>query len=182
MNLNRINDDYFEWLFDLVCENRYSAKISYRKLLTRLHETEFVYHIPRDGNRAEDGIDLRWRFALHITPIGDAFDIVDELPGPCSVLEMLIGLAVRCEDIMDDPYVGNRTSQWFWDMITNLGLGGMRDDRYNQRLVDDIIQRFLDREYEANGVGGLFTIRDCDTDLRDVEIWYQLCWYLDSIT
>ena len=47
---------------------------------------------------------------------------------------------------------------------------------------DDVIKRFLDRDYEPNGKGGLFTIKNCRQDLRKVEIWYQLCWYLDSFT
>ena len=58
-----IYEEYFEWLFDLVCAQRYSKPI-YRKLLMRLHDTEFRYSIPRDRNRAEDGEDLRYRFAL----------------------------------------------------------------------------------------------------------------------
>ena len=37
------------------------------------------------------------------------------------------------------------------------------------------------REYAPDGRGGLFTIRNCEEDLRKVEIWYQLCWYLDTI-
>ena len=47
-----IYEEYFEWLFDLVCAQRYSKPI-YRKLLMRLHDTEFRYSIPRDRNRAE---------------------------------------------------------------------------------------------------------------------------------
>jgi hypothetical protein len=44
-------------MYQLVVDNRYSK--SYRKLFARLHDTEFTYTIPMDGNRAEDGIDLR---------------------------------------------------------------------------------------------------------------------------
>jgi hypothetical protein len=95
---------------------------------------------------------------------------------------MMVALALACEeDIMDNTSYGNRTGQWFWGMIVNLGLGSMTDGRYDERRVDEIIDRFLDRDYEPNGEGGLFTIRHCDRDLRDVEIWHQLCWYLDSI-
>jgi hypothetical protein len=113
----------------------------------------------------------------------DGSDIYDILDGPCTVLEMMIALANRCEEtIMDDPDIGDRTGQWFWGMITNMGLGSMSDDRYDRRYVEYVITRLLDREYEPDGTGGLFTVRDCDRDMRDVEIWYQLCWYLDSIT
>ena len=40
----------------------------------------------------------------------------------------------------------------------------------------------MNREYEPNGKGGLFTIRGCEEDLTEVEIWYQLNWYLNTIT
>lgn len=135
----------------------------------------------RDRNRAEDGVSLRYRFAAYYNI--DEMDAMNALDEPCSILEMMIALAIRCEEnIMDDPHVGNRTSQWFWGMIVSLGLGSMTDIRFDRSAVDIIIGRFLEREYEPNGKGGLFTIRHCERDLRDVEIWYQLCWYLDSIT
>lgn len=180
MTRREIVDEYFEWLYNLVCENRYSKQISYRKLLMYLHDTEFRYLISKDENRAEDGMDLRYRFAYEHADIEDA-ELY--LSGPCSVLEMMIALALRCEEnIMDDPRVGNRTGQWFWGMIVNLGLGSMTDTRFKKQFVEDTVERFLEREYEPDGRGGLFTIRDCIRDLRTVEIWHQLCWYLDSIT
>lgn len=175
-----INNEYFEWLYNLVCERRYSSNISYGKLLAQLHRTEFRYVLPRDRNRLEDGISLRHRYAL--TKDEAAYDtIMSALCGPCSVLEMMVGLVSKCEEVLDDPSVGDRTGQWFWSMIVNLGLGSMTDDRYNERLVDDAIARLLDREYEPDGRGGLFTIKDCDVDLRTVEIWHQLWWYIDTI-
>lgn len=177
---NRISIEYFEWLYGLVCGQVRSRSL-YRRLLTRLHETRFRYPLTRDKNRAEDGKDLRYRFANL-----QGYDVpstIADLGGPCSVLEMMIALAIRCEEcIMDDTAYGNRTTQWFWNMITNMGLGPMTDDMFDDTIVNSIIQRFLDRDYEPDGKGGLFRIRDCDVDLRDVEIWYQLCWYLDTIT
>lgn len=176
-----ISDEYFEWLFDLVCSGRFSRRISYRNLLTQLHDTEFRYSISKDRNRAEDGKELRHQFALiHDEDLYDT--IADALDGPCSVLEMMIALAIRCEEgIMDDPLVGDRTGQWFWGMVNNLGLGSMADSRYDEKYVDEVIERFLNREYERNGRGGLFIIKNCKYDLRDVEIWYQMCWYLDTL-
>lgn len=179
---DKIINEYFNWLFNLVCENRYSGGVSYKKLLMHLHNVEFRYLLSRDENRAEDGIDLRRRFAFGILGYSGLDEITDHLRGPCSVLEMMISLAIHCEDIMDDSRVGDRTAQWFWNMIVSLGLGSMTDDRYNKRVVNDILNTFLDREYEPDGHGGLFIIRNCDEDLRNVEIWHQLTWYLDSIT
>ena len=179
---HEINEDYFEWLYEGMCGNRYSKNISYRKLLEHLHNTNFRYTISNDKNRASDGIDLRYSFALSQGCEDEPELITDYLKGPCSVFEMMVALAQRCESVMDDPKIGDRTGQWFWGMINNLGLGGMNDNRYNEQYVDDVINTFLDREYKSNGKGGLFTIRNCEYDLREVEIWYQLCWYLDTIS
>ena len=81
---------------------------------------------------------------------------------------------------MYDIDIGDRTSVWFWNMIDNLGLSDMSDAHFNQPYVDDVIFRFLNRDYLPNGQGGLFTINNCSEDLRNVEIWYQLCWYLNA--
>lgn len=175
---DRINDEYFEWLCELIDSKRFSKQVSYRKLLIHLHNIEFTWFIPRDDNRADDGIQLRRRFAL----VREDLSLQKYLKGPCSVLEMMVALAIRCEEtIMDDVLMGNRTGQWFWGMVHNLGLSPMNDSKFDREFVDDIISRFLNREYEPNGKGGLFTVKHCDSDMRTVEIWCQLSWYLDSI-
>lgn len=174
MTRNEIRDYYFDWLCDLVGKDRYSKSASYEMLLSRLHEIEFTYLAPMDQNRAENGIALRWRFYCET---GCKLYSND----PCSVLEMLIALAIGCEAIMDDPGVGDRTGQWFWGMIANLGLGSMTNYKFDYDYIDEVIYRFLNHEYEPNGRGGLFTIRHCDRDLREIDIWSQACWYLGSI-
>lgn len=175
MTRNEIREYYFDWLCELVCKDRYSKSISYHKLLKRLHETEFTYLIPMDQNRAENGIALRWRFYCET-----GYNVRGN--DPCSVLEMMVDLAIVLEEsIMDNPTLGDRTGQWFWGMIVNLGLGSMTDYRFDSIYVDGVIRRFLDREYEPNGRGGLFTIKNCEYDLRTVEIWNQMCWYLGTI-
>lgn len=175
--IDRINNEYFDWLCEQVDIMRFSKHVSYRRLLMRLHEIEFTWLIPFDDNRADDGIQLRRSFAL---VRGDA-SLSDYIVGPCSVLEMMVALAIRCETTMDDDAVGDRTGQWFWGMIHNLGLSPMIDSAYDRTYIDKVITRFLNREYEPDGKGGLFTIKHCDRDLRTVEIWWQLSWYLGSI-
>ena len=183
---DKLNNEYFEWLFRIVSDDAKHSEISFRKLLMRLHDIDFRYSIPMDDNRYQDGLDLRYRF-IHSSDDYRGAESTTEIDRfysdkPCSVLEMMIALAIRCEnDIMDNPNMGDRTSQWFWGMITNLGLGSMTDRNFDIRYVDEIIERFLDRKYEPDGKGGLFRIRHFNRDLRKVEIWYQLCWYLDSI-
>lgn len=171
-------NEYFEWLVNIACAD--NKVVSYRKLLTHLHCVEFIFSDPMDGNRAEDGIELRYRFA-HNYLEDDEMEYL--LTGPCSVLEMMLALSIRCEEtIMDDPTMGDRTTQWFWGMIASLGLGGMYDKNFDIYRVEDIIERFLDRDYEPDGTGGLFTVRNYDYDMRKIEIWHQLCEYLNSIS
>lgn len=173
---NDIYEQYFNWLCDVVNV----STVSYDKLLRLLHRTKFRWINIRDKNRAEDGTDLRFRFRKNIDGLSRNEVLNWHDKEPCSVLEMMIALAIRAEEqIMDDPQVGNRTTQWFWGMISSLGLTGMSDNMFDLIEVKDIIERFLNREYSPDGKGGLFTIRDCEYDLRDVEIWTQLCWYLD---
>lgn len=175
---DELNNEYFNWMCNIVCADRFPNDISYKKLLMYLHGTRFRYSIKRDSDRADDGVSLRYRFALR-----NGYDDVHYyITEPCSVLEMILALAIRCEEnIMDDTSFGDRTGQWFWGMINNLGLGAMTDDHFDKRYVEETIERFLDREYEPNGKGGLFTVKNCDRDLRNVEIWFQLCYYLDNI-
>ena len=168
------NYEYFDWLCDIVCGKRFSKNISYKRLLACLHSIEFRVVIPNDINRAKDGVDMRRRYYLTYGRI------VDD-GSPCTVLEMMVALTVRCEEnIMDNPSFGDRTGQWFWSMINTLGLSDMIDNRFDEEFVREKIDIFLNREYEPNGQGGLFKLRHCRRDLRKVEIWYQLCWYLDQ--
>lgn len=175
---DQVKLDYFEWMYNLMCGERFARSITYRKLFTLLHNTEFVYFIPHDENRAEDGIALRYRYCLD----NECENLEYCLDGPCSVLEMMVALAIRCEErIMSDPEKGDRTSQWFWDMIRSLGLSSMTDYNFDEWTAKDCIWKFLNRKYSPNGKGGLFTINRWNRDARDTEIWYQLMAYLNSL-
>lgn len=172
-----VREQYFNWMYDMVFTKRAP---SYVRLSRYLNSQEFTYNIRLDGNRADDGLYLRYRFKQenHLR----AVDVDRCLTGKCSVLEMMVALCLRIEeDIMDDPVKGNRIHKWFHVMLKSLGLLDMDDAYFDERYADKVITRFLNREYEPNGAGGLFRIKDCPYDLRSVEIWYQMCWYFDSI-
>ena len=177
---NNVRDEYLDWMYNIVCDDRYSRNISYRLLFEHLNETEFTYILPMDANRWEDGVNLRYRF-------GDecGYDnrfIASYLDTkPCSVLEMMIALAVRCEvHIMDNQDLGNRVGQWFWEMIVSLKLGHMNDQNYDPRYVDEVLDILLSRSYAPNGEGGLFTVKNPQNDMRKIDIWYQMHSYLNE--
>ena len=111
--------------------------------------------------------------------MSDVADVLDVKE--CSVLEMMIALSLRCEEqIIDDPDVGDRTRKLFWSMINNLGLNRMDDESYDSFEVEDRLDIFMNREYKPDGTGGLFKLRKTRHDLRNVEIWYQMMWYLSE--
>ena len=175
---DQIINDYFEWLWNFTKCRGHSQN---RKIITLLHNIEFRYSIPMDANREEDGIDLRYRFITEVGIPKNYQEVYGYLDGPCSVLEMMIALAIRCEEsIMDDPDIGDRTSEWIWLMMKNLGLDYMSDRKFDRDIAEEKISIFLDRKYKRNGEGGLFVVNG-RRDLRKVEIWYQMCWYLDTI-
>lgn len=179
--LDALQERYFDWMCGVVCDRSHSKRSTYQKLLSYLNSREFTYILDMDGNRAEDGIDLRYRFAYEK---GYEYPIIARYldTQPCSILEMMVALAIRCEEhIMCDDDIGNRTGQWFWNMVDTLGLGRMSDSRFDVHYADEIIDRFLNREYKRNGEGGLFKIDNCEHNLRNIEIWYQANWYLGRI-
>ena len=51
----------------------------------------------------------------------------------------------------------------------------------NKDEVDHILTTFLNRGYEPNGAGGLFTVNNTSKDMRDIEIWYQMCLFFDDL-
>lgn len=180
MTQNELETEYFDWMYQLVCAKTYCENKSYYNLITYLYNTEFTYSISHDGNRAEDGVELRYRFGYEQEyPRGMITSFLDNKR--CSVLEMMVALSVRCEEhIMFDPDKGDRTGTWFWGMVKNIGLLPMDDINFDEPFVDYLIYRFLKRKYGPTGEGGLFTVENPRKDLRQVEIWYQMCWYLDN--
>ena len=79
---------YLDFLCDVV-----GRAYEYDKLLAHLHGIEFYSLVPNDDNRGVDGEQMRTIFLDEVGPQGST-----SLPnGPCTVLEMLIGVAQRLE-------------------------------------------------------------------------------------
>lgn len=160
---------YFDWLCDIVEINQENR--SYIYLAHALHDKYFYWSVPNDDNRISDAMLLRDEYFNGRIP-----------NNPCSVFELLIGIAVRIEEMMCEPEKGDRTAEWFWMMMSNLNIDFYNDETYlilmGEQNIDAIVTKLLDRTYTRNGRGGLFPLTKAKKDQRKVEIWYQMCTYL----
>lgn len=188
--LDATQNGYFSWLVESVCLDRdpYFGQ-PYWRLARLLHYTPFYVTHPMDQNRVADGLRLRETWLDLMTSeaeeLGRPLDICPEsLDRPCSVLEVLVGLATRLEDdIMQNEKYGNRTPMWFWAMIYNLELTGCMDSRLGMNENSYAAERldiWMNRAYEPNGLGGVFPLNDPDKDQRDVELWLQARAWLNE--
>ena len=79
-----------------------------------LFNRDYIPACEMDVCRATDGINLRYRFASeNDIPYGKIDAVFQGVP--CSMLEMMVALAIRIEEhIMEDRSMGNRVGQWFF--------------------------------------------------------------------
>lgn len=163
-----LEGEYFDWLVSHVAStSNPNPSRSYYQLLEQMHRKRFIWFIPNDDNRVEDGRELRYEFMN-----GPSED--DEC---CSFLEMLIALSRRV--CFESSY--GTSMDWFWHLAENLDLR-----KYNDEALMDlepleiryILDKVVDREYEKSGLGGLFPLDRPERDQRKVELWYQMSSYL----
>jgi hypothetical protein len=173
-----LDELYFEWLYSQVGPLRLkNPKRTHWSLLQQLHRKEFVWIVPNDDNRVQDGKDLRREF-LEFSGIDDVRPDSDWMGLGCSMLEMLIALSRHLAFETD-----GEDRVWFWHLIETLDLMKYNDheyknDRRAERKIDDVLNRIIFRTYAPNGRGGLFPLRRPQQDQREVEIRYQLSAYL----
>lgn len=172
-------EDYYNWLLDKITDADFNPS-RYSKLMQTLYNTEFTWTIDEDENRANDGLHLRRDYADEIGV--DPMEVRMAVNRPCTLLEMMVALACRTENqIMEDLFVGPRFGRWMKAMLSSLGLRYDMDDYYDPIYVDYIITSFLSREYNEDGDGGLFRVRNHEVDMTKVEIWVQMNWYLREL-
>lgn len=163
---------YFEWLLDNMNMLGTLLERRYARLLIFLANTEFTWIEPTDENRANDGTDLRQQYE----------DICGEPSGmdgkPCTVLEMMIALALRIEINITGEPGDDHPEKWFWTMIQNLGLDRAADRNFYPDEVESIVERWLDRKYDAHGQGSPFPTSNPELDQRIRPIWEQACGWL----
>jgi hypothetical protein len=169
-----IDEVYFKWLYSKVASVEVpTPSLTFYTLLGYLHSFEFVWLVSGDDNRAEDGLDIRKEFLIQSHMDRDPY----WMGFGCSVFEMLIAFSRRAEFETDVE-----ARDWFWIFLENLEIDDLCDAMgdFGDKVVD-IIDQFVWRTYDRNGVGGLFPLEHAEHDQRKVEVWYQFCaWIVDK--
>lgn len=168
-----MNDRYFDWLVDLVNAD------DFLRLCTIMDGLDFTYILPLDENRIDDAFELR---DIYTDETGD--DHGRNFTS-CSLFEMIVAMAVRCDrDIMYEASIGHRYSLWFHCFVENLFEGkARRAEQYmTEEEVIDICSRFMNRDYERDGTGGMFPVKHDRRDQRRVQIWLQMnIWLVENV-
>lgn len=168
-----VEEVYFNWLYNKVAFlMNPTPSLTFYTLLRDLHNIEFIWIVAGDENRAQDGLDIRKEFFRETFISKNTYwqNI------GCSVLEMLIALSRRAEF---NSYTDAR--DWFWVFIENLGLSELNDASSEiSNKVAPIIDTFIWRTYNKNGLGGLFPLQHPNQNQKKLEIWYQFHAYLNE--
>lgn len=169
--------DYKEWLENIVYPD-WSDRMQHQRLLSDLFETTYYPRMRSDVNRQKDGLELRYRYSYEKEIRVD--EVRGVLPERCSLLEMLVAMAIRCEEeITGDLSKGDRTSYWLRCWIHNLGID-MSDAEYNERTYKSRVTTFLLRRYAYDGEGSIFYIPNPPEDMRYVDTWLALSYWLET--
>lgn len=171
------SSQYFSYLLDLV-----KADDNHGILLSILFGTDFRWSVPNDDNRMSDGMNIRYNYAYEHDILDKELD--ELMLVPCSVMEVVCGLAIRMDDIMRDP-IEPHIDRWFWEMLENLGVSECTDTAYEKGAwtpIDlyNILDIFMDRKYDELGHGGLFPRNFCDKNLKEIELFSQMNGYLSE--
>lgn len=181
MSMDTIENVYYEFLCEKVewAEKRGSDASHYR-LLKELHKRPFVWSVPNDDNRATDGKHVRDAILFHM--LGEYYDErkaeVEDILGPTTVLEMLVALAERMNDVLYSPNGPDLTTMIFIEFLENLGVYKYDDANFDPLKVNDILTKWLERRFQKNGKGSIFPLNDTKIDSRITEIWYQMNEYI----
>lgn len=170
-----LDELFLKWLYSQVADpDVLDPRRTYWKLFRQLYSKEFVWIIPNDDNRIEDGKELRLEFIAR----EDQYDVDPHwVDLGCSFLELMVGLSRRLEF-----ETGGESHYWFWQLAINLGIESCTDvSRYSESDVDDILDTVIWRTYDRKGHGGFFPLRNRCINQKNVEIWYQLAAYVNEL-
>ena len=172
-------DDYVYYLYRIV----QNGGENHRKLCVELFKNRFFItrSAPkRDVDREKDGLELRKEWSND--SLDDEFHII-----PCTMLEMIIGISKRMSEQLMDEDGEDKTAQYFWEIMENLGLTCMDDDNFGwetglaPKNIGKTCEILCKRQYNPDGTGGgMFPMPGLlGINQKKMEIWYQMQEYIN---
>ena len=172
-------DDYVYYLYRIV----QNGGENHRKLCVELFKNRFFItrSAPkRDVDREKDGLELRKEWSND--SLDGEFHII-----PCTMLEMIIGISKRMSEQLMDEDGEDKTAQYFWEIMENLGLTCMDDDNFGwetglaQKKIAKTCEILCKRQYNPDGTGGgMFPMPGVfGINQKKMEIWYQMQDYIN---
>lgn len=181
---------YYKWLCEL---SGIDGVLAQKFFLTDFRWNE---DIPDDANRAKEAREeLREKYARHILKLDDEDNIsaedrtkidrvVKSILGPACVFEVLVMLAKNIDDMMnmeEEPHI----SEYFERLMMNAGFDFYDEEDYDMdsgKVINywqKCLDRWLDRDYLADGEGGLFPLtvnpgEKLPYDQRKRSLWEQM--------
>lgn len=164
---------YLAWL-EPQLRDKDSPAGEYWGLVNLMFDKEFTWSVPHDDNRIADALQLRNEFSDETRFRRSQ---VERL-GPCSFLEVLIGLSRRLAFI-----AGGEAPGWAWILMGNLELQNMKDPLSTRKInrINSIMDTVIERRYSPDGMGGFFPLAWPDDDQTVIELWYQMNFYVEEL-
>lgn len=161
-----VEEPYFLALFDKI--DIYDGE--FFELCRIFYEVDFEWILELDRDRMLDGLKLRDELGAVIPS------------KPCSVLEVLIGLAIRMAYLVEPADDGSPDliiPDMLWVLVAKLGLTAYTNETIkvypeSRFTIIDILNRWMQREFEADGHGSPFPLESPVKDQRLCPMSYQM--------
>lgn len=177
---------WVEWLLSNVdYVNRYAYGLHIHKVVSALADISFEPMIQEDVGEVQNVLTMRGYWLEDQGRFDDSAQVYGYF-GDVTVLEILICLAMRMEEIMLDDSYGDRTGQWFFTMLHNLGLldEQFRDENLKGEKTPDILRMVYEqvRGFLTRDTVGKypFNLPNREEERR-MSLWMQANAYLNYL-
>ena len=183
--------EYFEWLVSKVTSPAVPDDAQARIVLQVLRDIR-IQALPMadDAPRLEDGKQLRTSFmddtGKSVHSYKDALKPESDF---CTVLELLVALSIRMDDIMRDPLdPSSSVPSCFWGMVSTMvgqpfypcSYWAFSANTSPAEVVAESSMKFLGRQYGPTGHNGNIFTDTTGIDLRAIDIWAQACRFMTA--
>lgn len=166
-----LEEDYFHWLlFFCNLDEEKNYYYGFRVLLN----IPFRLKKPRDINRSIDGSKWKKKYPIPHRFLEEKEEIQEFFDKEVSVLEVLLGLALRVDqEITGEMSEEDHPEAFFMEMMRNLKLSEL-----SEREIRTKMTRWMNGTYKKNGEGTPFPVKNKVVDQREREIWDQMQAYI----